>query len=104
MVHHGAGYGTPIEQQLGREAPGTLAAARAWIEEGLGHLARRDFAGFIDHSNAVRSDFRDGGPVVAALLEGPIEGVVEDLVLVDYAEVLEAAQPTWVAAALAWVG
>jgi hypothetical protein len=100
MVHHGAGYGTPREQQLSRDVPETVATARAWIEQGLERLAAKDFAGFLEHSEAVRSDFRDTGPVVAALLNRQFRARIVDLTLVDYADVLATPQPTWVAAAL----
>jgi hypothetical protein len=111
MVHHGAGYGTPPDRRLPREDPATRDAARRWIDAGLTRLVSGDFAGFLDNAHEVQSDFRDGGLVLAALLGasdtaadagGPRRAAqVEDLVLVNYADVLDVAEPTWVAAALA---
>ena len=49
------------------------------------------------------SDFRDVGPVLAALLapQGePLHADVLDLELVSYADVFDVPEPTWVGAAL----
>jgi hypothetical protein len=50
----------------------------------------------------VRSDFRDAGPVFAALAaaRGATAATIRALRLVDYADALGAEQPTWVAGAL----
>ena len=99
-VHHGAGYGTPRAKQQALGAPETDAYARAAVEEGFRLLARRDYAAFAGHAAEHRSDFRDNGPVLAALMSPPLESKVLELTLVDYAETLNAAAPTWVAATL----
>src|SRR5581483_2567092 len=65
-IHHGAGYDTPRAEWRRRED--AHAWARASIETGLALLAARDFAGFLRHAREARSDFRDPGPVLAALL------------------------------------
>jgi hypothetical protein len=57
--------------------------------------------GFLTQAEAVRSDFRDSGPVLAALLDRAFTARIVDLTLVDYADVLATPQPTSVAAALA---
>lgn len=98
-VHHGAGYDTPAPARLPRDEA-TREIARGWIEAALGMLARRDFAAFAAECVRVRSDFRDAGPVVATLCAGPLSARVHELELVDYAAVLAAPRPTWVAAAL----
>jgi hypothetical protein len=51
---------------------------------------------------ACRSDFRDTGPALAALLRrrGRPSFSIHDLCPVDYHDVLAAPTPTWVAAAL----
>jgi hypothetical protein len=102
-IHHGAGYGTPASEQLDANQPQTLTRARQWIETGLSALARHDYRAFLDNAERVRSDFRDPGPVLAELLRehGPLQPRIHELALVDYAAALDAAPPTWVAAALA---
>jgi len=97
-LHHGAGYGTPPEA---RRAIGDVAYARARIEEGFALLARRAYTEFAQHAAATRSDFRDVGPTLAAILDGPIAFDVHAIELVDYATTLGAPAHTWVAAALA---
>lgn len=100
MIHHGAGYGTPIHAQL----PLRETASRhsdTTIREMLNQLAWHDYAAFLPLSQAARSDFRDGGPIVAELLgNAPLKSALHDLVLVDYSDALGAPAPTWVAAAL----
>jgi hypothetical protein len=59
-----------------------------------------DFAGHHALATAVRSDFRDAGPVFATLTKGRFPRQIDALRLVDYADVLAAEQPTWVAAAV----
>jgi len=101
IVHHGAGYGTPVEMRLARENPGTKEWARYEIEAQLSALARKDFSGFLSHCKIARSDFRDAGPVLAALLPSATQSSILDVTLVNYSDVLDAEEPTWVAAALA---
>ncbi|MFN7973922.1 MAG: hypothetical protein U0166_16520 [Acidobacteriota bacterium] len=100
-IHHGHGYGTPPERILDPADPATAPYARASVYQGFDALARRDYAAFLVHAQSERSDFRDAGPVLAALLPGAPRATIHDLVLVDYADTLGAPRPTWVAAALA---
>lgn len=101
-IHHGAGYETPREQQRDARDPSTLIFARESVGRSLQLLAARDFAAFQAHTAAFRSDFRDTGPVLAALL--PFRSfAVHALTLVPYGDVLGAPEPTWVAGALATV-
>ena len=99
-IHHGVGYGTPPEASRPAEAPATEAWARAAIEAQLAALAAHRYDRFLEAAQAVRSDFRDTGPALAALLDGPRTPRLHALQLVDYADVLAAPRPTWVAAAL----
>jgi hypothetical protein len=101
MIHHGAGYDTPEEKRLDVGSKDAMGYARTQIAQQLWHLAEHDFAKFELACTEARSDFRDAGPVVAALLDEALSTQIHDLTLVDYAETLEAPQPTWVAAALA---
>jgi predicted class III extradiol MEMO1 family dioxygenase len=103
LVHHGAGYGTPKEEQLPRTDPSTLAIARQWIEEQLKFLSQGDYAGFLEKAKSVRSDFRDAGPVVATLVPNA-KYTIDQLTLIDYANVLHAEDPTWAAAAVVKMG
>jgi hypothetical protein len=104
MVHHGAGYDTPMEKQLAINSSEACDSARTQIAQQLWHLAEHDFTKFELACTSARSDFRDAGPVVAALLGEPLSTRIHELTLVDYAQTLEAPQPTWVAAALATIG
>ena len=98
-VHHGAGYGTPRDAQ--RHGDAAAALARGAITAQLDALAAADHRAFDARCTLDSSDFRDVGAVLAELAPG--RGSIRDLVLVDYAAVLDAAAPTWVAAALiAW--
>jgi hypothetical protein len=99
-LHHGAGYGTPPES---RHAIEDVAFARTRIEEGFALLARRAYSEFARHAAATRSDFRDSGPTLAAILEGSFAFHVHAIELVDYTTTLGVPAPTWVAAALATV-
>jgi hypothetical protein len=101
-IHHGAGYGTPGGERLSERAASTVEWARACIEKQLALLAAGRFGDFADLAARVRSDFRDTGPVLAHILRtgAPPSGEVLALRLVDYAEVLDAESPTWVAAPL----
>lgn len=100
LVHHGAGYGTPEPERLDDADPDTLLAARSWVEIALSLLGAGDVPAFLELCTRVRSDFRDAGPALSQLL-GAAEASVHDLLLVDYADVLGAPAPTWVAGALA---
>ena len=100
-IHHGLGYGMPPEETWPLAAAATATRARAAVEEGFQRLAARDYAAFLDHAAALRSDFRDLGPVLAHLLPAATHFALHELRLVDYAEALAAEPPTWVAAALA---
>ena len=100
-IHHGDPYGTPPAERRPRTDATTDHWARANVQAGLDRLVVRDFTGFLAHAMEAKSDFRDPGPVVAHLLGGDLRAAVHDLRLVDYADVLAAPEPTWVAGALA---
>jgi hypothetical protein len=101
-IHEGVGYGTATKELLSRESDETLATARRWIQEAFTSLCRRDFGAFLDNAQAVRSDFRDVGPVMVTLLDSAkLSSRIHELILVDYHDVLACGEPTWVAAALA---
>ncbi len=104
MVHRGAGYGTPMGMRLDREGPEAKALAKREVEAQLSTLSRKDFAGFLSQCETARSDFRDAGPVLAALRPSASASKIVGITLVKYADVLEAEEPTWVAAALAEYG
>jgi hypothetical protein len=101
-IHHGAGYGTPPEARRFERDEATHTWARGCIERQLELLSRGDWPAFVRLAADVRSDFRDGGPVLAHLLRrwGAPRGEFVELRLVDYAEVLDADAPTWVAGPL----
>src|ERR1019366_9717904 len=101
-MHHGAGYGTPEHARRGEHEETTLAFARFSVQKQLDLLMDGKWAAFQQLAALGRSDFRDTGPVVAqALRRGtPQRGEILELHLVDYAEVLEAEHPTWVAGPL----
>jgi hypothetical protein len=101
-MHHGAGYGTPEHARRAEHEETTLTFARFSIQKQLDLLMDGKWAAFQQLAALVRSDFRDTGPVVAhALRRGsPQRGEILELHLVDYAEVLEAEHPTWVAGPL----
>ena len=103
LIHHGVGYGTPAENCLPREAPQTQSVADETIRTNLALLATGDFGRFLRHSAEIRSDFRDAGPVATHLLAGSssLQSTLHTLALVDYADILNAPAPTWVAGALA---
>ncbi len=102
-MHHGVGYGTPTEDCLPRESPHTQRIAEETIRANLALLATRDFDRFLLHTAEIRSDFRDTGPVATHLLpdESTLQPTLHNLALVDYADILDAPAPTWVAGALA---
>jgi len=101
-MHHGAGYGVPAGQRRAEGDESTRAWARACIETQLDLLARGEWAAFARLAVEVRSDFRDAGPVLAHLLRSAVtlRGDVLELRLVDYAAVLGAEAPSWVAGPL----
>lgn len=94
-IHHGFGYGTahPLDEALDEAA----SFARGRIEEQLRALATPDFGEFARLCARDASDFRDVGPVLA-LLRPSSAWMLEEVRLVDYADVLETPRPTWVAA------
>ncbi len=100
-VHHGIGYDTPLPELRPRDDPATVDWALAGVREGFQRLASGDFPGFLSHAAGAKSDFRDPGPVMAHLLGAGLCVNVHGLRLVDYADVLAAPAPTWVAGALA---
>lgn len=106
MLHHGAGYGTPPEARMPLHDTATLRRARETVDALAASLARGSFAEHERLATGARSDFRDAGPVFAALARarGEVCARVGRVDLVDYADVLGADEPTWVAAALATVG
>ena len=102
-IHHGVGYGTPAADCLPTEDAHTRHFAEDTVRAHLDLLTRCDFDQFQRHAAEIRSDFRDGGPVLTHLLSGtsPIQSILYSLAIVDYADILRTAAPTWVAAALA---
>lgn len=98
-LHHGAGYGTLASGFRDETVASTMEFARAAIAEQESALERLDFATFARLCAEHRSDFRDVGPTLAAVLGRP-RFVIHETRLVDYSAVLEAPRPTWVAAAL----
>ncbi len=100
-MHHGVGYETPAAALRARGESATAEWALACVRDGFRRLAARDFGGFLRDAEAVKSDFRDPGPVLVHLLGDDLRANVHDLRLVDYSDVLAAPAPTWVAGALA---
>ena len=101
-LHHGAGYGTPERARRGEHEETTAVFARFSIQKQLDLLLGAKWAAFRQLADLVRSDFRDTGPVLAHAL-GPgtgRRGEILELHLVDYADVLQAEPPTWVAGPL----
>ncbi|HEX6657457.1 MAG TPA: hypothetical protein VF065_05210 [Ilumatobacter sp.] len=99
-VHHGYAYGTAPSECLDPEDPRTMAVARSAIGDQLGALSDHRFGDFAQLTEQHRSDFRDTGPTLAQLVGRGFASEIHDLALVDYADVLEAARPSWVAGAL----
>ena len=101
-MHHGAGYGTPEHARRGEHEETTMVFARFSIQKQLDLLLGAKWAAFQQLADLVRSDFRDTGPVLARALRGGSarRGEILELHLVDYAEVLGAEPPTWVAGPL----
>jgi len=102
-IHHGHAYDTAPADCLDPDEPQTMATARAAIDDQLAALSEQRFADFQALTERDRSDFRDTGPVLAHLVGRGLEATVHELALVDYAEVLGAAHPSWVAGALVTV-
>jgi hypothetical protein len=102
-VHHGHAYGTPAVDCADAADATTVAAARAALDVQLDALSGHRFAEFQALAARHRSDFRDTGPVLAVLLGRGFTHTVHEVALVDYAEVLAAPRPTWVAGALVTV-
>jgi hypothetical protein len=100
-AHHGHGYGTPAARILDDRLDSTPRRVLEGLSRAFDTLARREYLDFLRECDEQRSDFRDTGPAMAALLEGPLHTRIVELKLVDYADVLGAQRPTWVAAALA---
>ncbi len=99
-MHHGHAYDTPEFECLDQSDPRTLIVAREGIGEQLAALSEHRFGDFACLVERDRSDFRDTGPVLAQLLGSGFASHIHDLTLVDYAEVLGAPAPSWVAGAL----
>jgi hypothetical protein len=101
-IHHGVGYGTAegLARPEGDEA--TITWARACIGEQLDLLGSGQWGAFARLAAEVRSDFRDVGPVLGHVLRagGVPRGEILELRLVDYAGVLGAPSPSWVAGPL----
>ncbi len=100
-IHHGVGYETPEARD--ETLAETARDARTRVEEQLGALACGDIPGFARLCARDRSDFRNAGPVVAALFPRAT-WTLDDLKLVDYSHVLGCARPTWVAGGRISVG
>ena len=100
-IHHGHAYGTPPAQCLDPDDPATLAAARSGDRRPVDRAdPDHRFADFAQLTEQHRSDFRDTARSLAHLVGRGFEPAVHDLSLVDYAEVLDAPGPSWVAGAL----
>jgi hypothetical protein len=99
-IHHGIGYGTPPAESFDHDLDLARKWAKAQIEIQFAHLGQTQFPEFQSHAAAVKSDFRDPGPVMATLLEPEFRFNIHDLKLVDYAAIQSVGAPTWVAAAL----
>lgn len=101
-MHHGVGYGTDPSLARDPSSSETIGWVRGAIAEQLDALGSGDYAAFQRLAALHRSDFRDTGPVLAHVLRrgGAVSFEQHALTLVDYADVLPAPRPTWVAAAL----
>ncbi len=99
-IHHGYAYGVDAEDCLDEHDAATLAAAAAAVDAQLALLSEERFDEFQQLAAQQRSDFRDTGPALAALIGGGFEWTMHDLALVDYSEALSAPTPSWVAGAL----
>jgi hypothetical protein len=102
LIHHGFGYGTAPESVRELDSLETVQWATQAIQKHIDAVLQLDFRKFEEQCDQLRSDFRDVGPVLSSLVTG-CSAELKDLRLIDYSDVLEAAAPTWVAAALiAW--
>ena len=99
-VHHGVGYGTPTSELRALGDPASLEFARTCVADAFALLAARRYYEFARHAADCRSDFRDNGPVLAALLPRGLSPMMHAVTLVDYADTLQSRAPTWVAATL----
>jgi hypothetical protein len=99
-IHHGHAYDTPADRCLDADNPDTIAAARSAVDDQLAALSDHRFGDFAQLTERHRSDFRDTGPVLAHLVGRGFAPEIHALTLVDYADVLDAARPSWVAGAL----
>ena len=102
-IHHGYAYGTPPAGCHDADDPATTKTARSAIEDQLAALSDHRFGDFAHLTEQHHSDFRDTGPVLAHLVGRGFQSEIHDLSLVDYAGVLDAASPSWVAGALVTV-
>ena len=98
-IHHGADYDTPAAERRDRTVRRTEEIAQQSIDQQFRSLARRDYRQFLSLARSDRSDFRDVGPVLAELMPDFTHEIIA-MELVDYTDVLNSPQPTWVAAAL----
>ena len=99
-IHHGYAYGTAPSECLDPDDPRTMAVAQSALDDQLAALSDHRFGDFAQLAEQHRSDFRDTGPTLAQLVGRGFASEIHDLALVDYADVLEAARPSWVAGAL----
>lgn len=99
-VHHGRAYDTPESQCMPADDPATLATAQRMVDEQFSALSEHRFDDFVDLAERHRSDFRDTGPTMAALIGAGWEATVHELELVDYSAALDSPSPSWVAGAL----
>lgn len=102
-IHHGAAYGTPPVQRRDRTDARTFEFATKAVAQQFALLEEQRYADFQAAAATFNSDFGDVGPALAHLLGGGVIFKLERLRLVDYSQALNAAVPTWVAAALASV-
>jgi len=102
-IHHGHAYDTPPEDCCDEHDPSTTEMASAAIDAQLDALSGHRFDEFQTLAAHHRSDFRDTGPVMAALLGAGWSWDVHDVALVDYGDALDAPRPSWVAGALVTV-
>jgi hypothetical protein len=99
-IHHGHAYGTPSAHCLDADDPATRSTALSAIDDQLAALSDHRFDDFAQLTEQHRSDFRDTGPVLAHLVGRGFQSEIHEMSLVDYAGVLDAASPSWVAGAL----
>lgn len=101
MFHHGIGYGTPVEHALFPQLGG-LEKAHEVISAGAAMLAAGQYAAYNQHCVDAKSDHRDAGQVMRAIL-GPMRPEIVEIIASDAAALYKAPDPTWVAGTLvAW--